>query len=132
MKMLNSFKFIILRSLFFSGGSNSKLSVLIIFLSLCQMLSHASAPLNHSSLAFHLFRCVEDISEGSSCHSISIQALFEGVISFKSFNSTGATSLLDHFNGVSFEWPRTHRSFPRFLPDSSYFPGAILKFLFEV
>ena len=31
-----------------------------------------------------------------------------------------------------FEWALTHRSFPRILPDSSYFPRAILKFLFEV
>ena len=53
---------------------------------------------------------------------------FEDVISFKSFNSTGATSLLNHFNGVSFEWALTHRSFPRILPDSSYFPGVTLKF----
>ena len=47
---------------------------------------------------------------------------FEDVISFKPFNSTGAISLLNHFNGVSFEWALTHRSFPRILPDSSYFP----------
>ena len=38
----------------------------------------------------------------------------------------------NHFNGVSFEWALTHRSFPRILPDSSYFPEAIFKFLFEV
>ena len=54
---------------------------------------------------------------------------FEVVISFKPFNSTGAISLLNHFNGVSFEWALTHRSFPRILPDSSNFPGAIPKFL---
>ena len=53
---------------------------------------------------------------------------FEDVTSFKPFNSTGATSLLNHFNGVSFEWALTHRSFPRILPDSSYFPGGIRKF----
>ena len=47
---------------------------------------------------------------------------FEDVISFKSFNSTDATSLLNHFNAVSFEWALTHRSIPRILPDSSYFP----------
>ena len=28
------------------------------------------------------------------------------------------------FNGVSFEWALTHRSFPRILPDSSNFPEA--------
>ena len=54
---------------------------------------------------------------------------FEVVISFKPFNSTGATSLLNHFNGVSFEWALTHRSFPRILPDSSNFSGVILKFI---
>ena len=53
---------------------------------------------------------------------------FKVVISFKLFNSTSATSLFNHFNGVSFEWALTHRSFPRILPDSSYFPGVILKF----
>ena len=53
---------------------------------------------------------------------------FEVVISFKPFNSTGAISFSsNHFNGVSFEWALTHRSFPRILPDSSNFPGAILK-----
>ena len=54
---------------------------------------------------------------------------FEVVISFKPFNSTGAISLFKQsFNGVSFEWALTHRSFPRILPDSSNFPGAIPKF----
>ena len=47
---------------------------------------------------------------------------FEIGISFKSFNSTGATSLLNLFNAVSFEWALTHRSIPRILPDSSIFP----------
>ena len=44
---------------------------------------------------------------------------FEIGISFKSFNSTGATSLFNHFNGVYLEWALTHRSFPRILPNSS-------------
>ena len=53
---------------------------------------------------------------------------FEDVLSFKSFNSTGAIYLpSDLFNGVSFEWALTHRSFPRILPDSSNFFRAILK-----
>ena len=48
---------------------------------------------------------------------------FEVVTSFKPFNSTGAISFSsNHFNGVSFEWALTHRSFPRILPDSSIFP----------
>lgn len=54
---------------------------------------------------------------------------FEDVPSFKSFNSTGATYLLNHFNGVSFEWALTHRSIPRILPDSSYFPEISSNFL---
>ena len=54
---------------------------------------------------------------------------FEIGISCKPFNSTGAFSLLNHFNGVSFEWALTHGSFPRILPDSSYFSGAS-QFLF--
>ena len=33
------------------------------------------------------------------------------------------------FNGVSFEWALTHRSFPRILPGSSNFLGVILKFI---
>ena len=53
---------------------------------------------------------------------------FEIGISFKPFNSTGALSLFKLFNGVSFEWALTHRSFSRILPDSSYFPGATIKF----
>ena len=53
---------------------------------------------------------------------------FEDVLSFKSFISTGALSLFKLFNGVSFEWALTHRSFSRILPDSSYFPGVTLKF----
>ena len=45
---------------------------------------------------------------------------FEVVTSFKPFNSTGAISFSSNdFNGVSFEWALTHRSFPRILPDSS-------------
>ena len=54
---------------------------------------------------------------------------FEVVTSFKPFNSTGAISFSgNHFNGVSFEWALTHRSFPRILPDSSNYSGAIPKF----
>jgi hypothetical protein len=51
-----------------------KLLVLIISLSSFHMLFHASAPLNHSPPAIHLFRSAEDISEESCFHSASIQA----------------------------------------------------------
>ena len=65
-----------------------------------------------------------------SCFPLHIRSRsFQVVISFQPFNSTGATSLLNHFNGVSFEWALTHRSFPRILPDSSYSPGVNLKFI---
>ena len=90
------------------------------------------APLYHSPLAIHLFRSAEDISK-ICVFTLHPFKLFRGPILFKPFNSTGAFSFSSNrFNGVSFEWALTHRSFPRILPDSSYFPGAILKFLFEV
>ena len=103
-----------------------KISVLIIFLSSCQMLSHAGAPLNHPLLAIHLFRSAEDIS---SCHSRSVQPISR-LLSHSSHLIQPVQYLLssNHFNGVSFEWALTHRSFPRILPDSSNFPGAIPKF----
>ena len=85
------------------------------------------APLYHSPLAIQLFRSAEDISVGSSCHSRSVNPILRMFISFKPFNSTGATSLSNHSTVFYFEWALTHRSFPRILPDSSYFPGAILK-----
>ena len=53
----------------------------------------------------------------------------EIIISFKPFNSTGAISLLNCSTVFSFQWALTHRSFPGILPDSSNFPGAILKFI---
>ena len=39
------------------------------------MLSHAGAPLNHPLLATHLFRSAEDILEGLSGHSRSVQPI---------------------------------------------------------
>ena len=86
------------------------------------MFSHAGAILNHSPLAVQLFRSAEDISEGSSCHSRSVNPILRMFISFKPFNSSGATSLLNHSTVFYFELALTHRSFPRILPDSSYFP----------
>src|SRR3954465_15981987 len=60
--------------LFFSGGSNS--SFIDHIFSSFLMFSRTGAPLNHSPLAFHLFRSVEDISEDSSFHSQFTQFLF--------------------------------------------------------
>ena len=92
------------------------------------MFSHAGAILNHSPLAIQLFRSAEDISEGLSCHSRPVNPILRMFISFKPFNSTGATSLSNHSTVFYFEWALTHKSFPRILPDSSNFPGAIHKF----
>ena len=94
------------------------------------MLSHSGAPINHSPLAIHLFWSTEDILQDSCFPFLIRSRYFEVVISFKSFNSTGAIPPFNQlFNDVSFEWALTHRSFPRILPDSSNPPGAILKFI---
>ena len=99
---------------------------------LISMCSHAGEILNHSPLAIQLFRSAEDISEGSSCHSRSVNPILRMFISFKPFNSTGATSLSKHSTVFYFEWALTYRSFPRILPDSSYFPGVSLNFFQSV
>ena len=81
--------------LFLLRWTKFKPSMLVTFLSLFQMLSHADATRNHSALAIHLFRSVEHISE-DSCFPFSIRSsYFEVVIPFKPFNSTGAISLLN-------------------------------------
>ena len=69
---------------------------------------------------------------GRSVFPFSIRSsYFEIVTSFKPFNSTGAIPPFNQsFPTVfSFEWALTHRSFPRILPDSPNFPGAIPKFI---
>ena len=55
--------------LFLLRWNQFKLSVLIIFFSSCQMISHAGAPLNHSPLDIHLFWSVEDMLEDLCFHS---------------------------------------------------------------
>ena len=94
------------------------------------MLSHTGAILNRSPLAILLSRSAQDISQGSF-FSFKISSIyFEVVISFKSFYLTGANlSSKQSFYGVSFEWALTHRSIPRILPDSSYFPEISSNFL---
>ena len=72
MKML--YKFIILHS-FSSPVDSSQAFGVDRILSSFQMFSHAGAPLNHPILAIQLFRSAEDISEGSSFHSRSVQAI---------------------------------------------------------
>ena len=59
--------------LFLLRWINSKLSVLIIFFSSCQMLFHTGAPLNLSFLAIHLSWSAEDISQDLCFHSQSVQ-----------------------------------------------------------
>ena len=49
--------------------------MLVTFLSLFQMLSHAGVPLNHPLLAIHLFWSAEDISEDLCLHYQSVQAI---------------------------------------------------------
>ena len=86
-------------------------------------------PVHLIFIHFSLFNCSEvlKISRRFVYPLFFHSSYFEDVISFKPFNSTGAFSLLNRFNGVSFEWALTHRSFPRILPGSSDSPGAILK-----
>ena len=62
-------------------------------------------------------------SKGSSCHSRSVQPISR-LLSHSSHLIQPVQSLFssNRFNGVSFEWALTHRSFSRILPDSSIFP----------
>ena len=106
--------------------------LLIIPFLVSNIFSHTGAPHNHPLFAIHLFRSAHDISKIRVSTLLSFK-LFRGCYIIQAFYSTGAFSFSSNlFNGVSFEWALTHMSFPRILPDSSYFPGAILKFLFEV
>ena len=61
-KVLTELQVIILRSLFFSGGFNSRFGIEHSPL-ICPMLSHAGAPLNHPLLTIPLFQSAEDISK---------------------------------------------------------------------
>ena len=62
--------------------------------------------------------------EDSCFHSAFVQALLR-MLSHSSHSIQLAQSSFKSFNGVSFEWALTHRSFPRILPDSSNYSGAI-------
>ena len=61
--------------LFLLRWTQVKLSVLIVFFSSFQMLSHVGASLNHPPLAIHVIWSAEDISEDSHFHSQSVQAI---------------------------------------------------------
>ena len=54
---------------FFSGGLNSSLQCWSHSFPCFKCFSHAGVSLNHSPLAFHVFRSVEDISGDSCFHS---------------------------------------------------------------
>ena len=75
---------------FFSGGFNS--SLVDHILSSFQMFSHVVAPLNLSPLAIHLFGGAEDISEGSSFHSRSVQPISR-LLSYSSHLTQPAQSI---------------------------------------
>ena len=76
-------------------------------------------PVHLLIIHFSSFICsgVPKISQKICVSIINPFKIFRGFISFKPFKSTGAISLFNHFNGVSFEWALTHRSFSRILPD---------------
>ena len=57
--------------------------------------SHTGAPLNHLLLAIHLLRSAEDISEGSSCLSRSVQPISRLLSHSSHLNPTGTFSLLN-------------------------------------
>ena len=127
-KLARSFKFVIL--CYFSSPVDliQDFGVDLIPFPLFTMLSHSGAPINHSPLAIHLFRSVEDISGDSCFHSRSVQAISR-LLSHSSHLIQPAQSFFKLFNGVSFEWALTHRSFPRILPNSSNSFRSILKFI---
>ena len=111
-------------SLFFSGGLISSFGVdhissfcftyLPMWISYPRLSYLFTSPSSYPECWRYLGRFVFPFSIRSS--------YFEVVISFKPFNSTGAIPPFNQsFNGVSFEWALTHRSFPRILPDSSIF-----------
>ena len=117
--MLTSFKFINLHSRILLWWINFKFSVLIIFLSSCQMLSHAGAPLNHSPLATHLFWSAQDISEDLCFHSQSVQ-VFLRLLSHSSHLIQPVQSLFKIIsNGVFILMGPNPQVFPRILPDPS-------------
>ena len=91
--------------------------------------SHAGAPLNHPLL---LFSCSGVLKKSQKARFV-IQDpfnLFRGCYLFLAVKFNPCILSFKSFYGVSFEWALTHRSFPRILLDSSYFPGAIHIFFF--
>ena len=127
--MLNSFKFIVLHCCFFSGGLIQAFSIDHILFLVSNAFSCRCTSQSLTSCYSFVLECWRYL--GRLVFPFSIRSrYFEVVISFKSFNSTGAIPPFNQlFNDVSFEWALTHRSFPKILPDSSNPPGAIPKFI---
>ena len=91
----------------------------------CEFLIQGS--IIYSPLPVHI-RSAEDILEDSCFHSLFVQVILR-LLSHSSHLILLVQSPFQSFPMVfSFEWALTHRSFPRILPDSSNFPGAIPKF----
>lgn len=118
-------------SLFFSGGLISSFGVdhissfcftyLPMWISYPSLSYLFSLPSSYLECWSYLGRFVFPFSI-RSCY-------FEVDILFKLFNCTGAISIsISRSTVFPFEWALTHRSFPRILPDSSNFLGAIPKF----
>lgn len=110
--------------LFFSGGTKS--SFVDHILSLFQYLLMPVHLIIFHRLLFYCFGVLK-IPQKMLGFILILSRSFGNAILFKPFNSTGAFSLVNRSTVFSFEWALTHRSFPRILPDSSLFPGVILK-----
>ena len=102
MKMLNSFKFIILHCCFFSGGSNSSFRCWSYPFPHFKCFFQVGAPLNCSPLSIRT-RGVEDISEDPCFHSLSVQVILR-LLSHSSHLIQPVQSPLfnQSFNRVSF------------------------------
>ena len=129
MKMLRKLQVHYSSFFFFSGGFNS--SFVIHIICSLQMFSHPGAPLNHPLLAIQLFRSAQDISEIRVSSLLSFQ-LFPGCYLIQVIQCNQCILSSKTFNGVSFVWALTHRSFSRILPDSSNSFRSYSQILYKV
>src|SRR4051812_18911233 len=90
-------------------------------------------PVHLLIIHFSLFNCsgVMKISQKIQVSILNFTQVLLKMLSHSSHLIQPVQSLFssNSFNGVSFEWALTHRSFPRILPDSSNFSGVIPKFI---
>ena len=105
----------------FSSSVDSSQVLLIIPFSSFQYLL---MPVHLIFIHFSLFNCSGVLKIFQRfVFSLCIHSSYFEVLSYSSHLIQPVKSLsLNHFNGASFEWALTHRSFPRILPDSSIFP----------